>query len=142
MKSFFLIPFILLVSFSSCKKDDNKNSNCDKTVKAISGSYSIVKFEYAPTGGSYSEKPVAACMVDDKLLLKSDGTTQYTDAGVSCGQNLITGSWSISADGKITINAGPPFGLVKDGNITLFDCSSLVITTTIPGQTLRVTLTK
>lgn len=144
MKLLFFVPAILsLLFFSSCKKDDkNNNTNCDKTIKAISGSYVFVKYEYAPTGGSFSEKPVTACMADDQLILKPDGTTQYIDAGVSCAQNLVTGSWSISADDKITISAGPPFGTVTTATINSFDCTTLIMTTTISGGTLRISLKK
>ncbi len=143
MKTLFLISALLLSFFPSCKKEDkNNNTSCDKTMKGISGSYSLVKYEIAPANGSFSEKPVAACMVDDQLILKSDGTTQYIDAGVSCAQNLIAGSWSVSTDNKITISAGPPFGTVTNATINSFDCTTLIISTVINGSTLRLTLKK
>jgi hypothetical protein len=144
MRTLYLIPALLLL-LTSCKKDNSNDSstvNCGKTVSDISGSYSLIKYEQAPSGGSFSEKPVPACMVGDKLILLSDGTTQYNDVGTSCGEQKVTGSWSISVDSKITIDAGLPFGYVGAADITTFDCTTLVITTTSNGEILRITLKK
>jgi hypothetical protein len=143
MKPLCLAPVLLLLFFSSCKKETKTKTNCANTISDISGSYSFVKYELSRESGPYGETPLSECMVDDKLILKPDGTTQYVDAGVSCGQNLITGSWSISPDGKISIDAGPPFGDADNADINSFDCYTLVITIRISGQfTARVTLKK
>jgi len=144
MKLLFLFPAILLLLFfSSCKKEDKKNNNCSKTMKDIAGSYSLIKYENAPVSGSFGEKPVPQCMVGDQLILKPDGTTQYTDAGVSCGVTAGTGSWSVSVDEKISIIAGSSLWYVQDATINSFDCSTLVMSIIFPnGSTSRYTLKK
>src|SRR5450432_2236238 len=110
MKKLVLIPAIVLCILSSCKKDVNTNTvtnkNCDKTVTAIAGEYSLVKLEISTVDGSFQDitNYWGACQLDDKLFLNTNGTSIYQDLGTSCSPSgSSTGTWGISSDGKMTI---------------------------------------
>lgn len=146
-KIYFTVLALLALCFSSCSKDDDderleSKSTCNNTITDIAGSYSLVKREEALSFGTFGEKPVPACMVEDRLILKSDGTTEYIDSGISCGANLITGSWSVTEGDRITIDSGQPFGIIPGGFISSFDCTYLVITAYETDRTYRMTLRK
>ena len=147
LRMYFTALVLIALCFLSCSKDDDgepaeSKPTCNNTITDIAGSYSLVKREEAPDLGTFGEKPVPSCMVEDKLILKPDGTTEYIDSGISCGANLITGSWSITDGDKITIDSGPPFGLIPGGFISSFDCTYLVITAYETDRTYRMTLKK
>lgn len=136
-----LIPVFSILFFASCKKD--KATNCDKTMSSIAGTYSIVKIEMG-SGGTYQDVTaflLESCQRDDQLILGSNGTVTYKDAGTVCDSpGDDSGSWEIDSDGKITVNAGSIDASTAD--ISSFDCSSLVITGSDSGIDYRLTLRK
>lgn len=146
MKKLILGSAILLcIIFSSCKKDKTNNNNCDKTVAAIAGTYSFVKFEVGTNGvfKDVTHDQLEPCELDDKLTLSLNGTTDYKDLGTVCNPSGDeTGTWSISSAGKMTINGGT--ANVQMADINSFDCFTLVITSIEPntGYQYRITMKK
>ena len=147
MKTKIFLPALLLCLFFSCKKNDN-NSNCDKTVASIAGTYTIVKLEVG-FNGIYQDftNQIDACDLDNKLLLNADGSTVTQDVGVVCTPpSNSTGTWTISSAHKITIddnNGGPAD--IASADITSYDCSTLVLTgsdPSVPSAQFRLTLKK
>ena len=120
--------FLCIIS-ASCKKEKSTNTNCDKTVAAIAGTYSFIKVE-AGTNGVFKEVTndfFEPCELDDKISMNVNGTTLYKDLGTVCNPSGDeAGTWSISSAGKIIINDGTVD--VSEADITSFDCSTLIIT--------------
>lgn len=148
MKTLILVSVVLLCLFTSCKKDENSNTNCDKTMANIAGSYGIIKLEVG-AGGIFQDatNQLDACELDDKIVLNANGTSAYQDAGVACSPSgNSAGTWSISAAGKMTIDDGSGSASdISSADITSFDCSTLVLTGTdpsTPGFQLRLTIKK
>ncbi len=148
MKTLILIPVVLLCLLTSCGKDENSNTNCDKTMANIAGSYGIIKLEVG-AGGVFQDatNQLDACEMDDKIVLNVNGTSAYQDAGVACSPSgNSTGTWSISAAGKMTIDDGSGGASdIASADITSFDCSTLVLTATdpaTPGILYRLTIRK
>jgi len=131
-----------LVFLFSCK--DKDEDLCTTTTASVAGSYKI-------TGVSYKENANAnevdyfavwtpdACERDDIITFNSNGTYQYTDAGVDCSPSgNDVGTWALAGTTSMTI----------DGDaVTLesFDCRKLIIVnndTQLPGDKLKLTLTK
>ncbi len=143
MKTKIFLATLLLCIFFSCKKSDS-NGSCDKTVASIAGTYEIVKFE-AGFNGIFQDftNQIDACDLDNKILLKADGTTVTQDVGAVCTPlSNSTGTWSISSAGKITINdnnGGPTD--ISTADITSYDCATLVLTgadPTAPSDQFRL----
>jgi len=138
-----LVPGLLMLLFSSCKKE---SANCDKNVASLSGTYSFVKIEIG-TAGTFIDitSELEACELDDKLVLNANGTSSYLDQGTACSPaGNETGTWSVSSTGKMTINNGSSVELT-DADITSFDCSTLVLTgfeSSSPGDQFRLTIKK
>ena len=138
-----IIPGLLLLTFSACKKDNS----CDKTVASIAGTYSLVKLEVG-SGGVFSDITglLETCQLDDKLSLNANGTSSYMDLGTVClPAGDESGTWDITAAGKMTINTGGGTVDVTDADITSFDCSTLVLTgfdLSSPGDQFRLTIRK
>jgi hypothetical protein len=129
---------VMCIVSSSCKKE-KANSNCEKTVASIAGTYSVVKVEVG-FAGNFTDVALEPCQVDDKLTLNADGTTVYKDLGTVCEPSGDeTGTWGISSSGKMTIANGT-IG-VNEADITSFDCSTLVLTATDSDSGAKVRLT-
>ncbi|MEO6720613.1 MAG: lipocalin family protein [Ferruginibacter sp.] len=145
MKTIIILPAILLLILSSCKKDKDTPTNCDKTVAAIAGIYSVQKLEVG-VGGVFIDvtSQLDACEKDDKLTLKADGTTLYQDLGIVCSPSgNASGTWSISSNGKMTIHDNGGSGDIDTAEITSFDCTTLVLTgsdSNSPGDQVRLTI--
>lgn len=147
MKKIFVLPMIITTFLASCSKEKSASTLCDKSVSNIAGTYTPIKFE-ASNGGIFfniTNTVLDSCQFDDKIILNSDGTSVYLDAGVACTPNGNTnGTWSISSDGKMTLDAGTSD--VSNAEITSFDCTTLVLTATevfagTPTQ-FRITMKK
>ena len=144
MKIKTLVPAVLLLLFTACKKD--KSASCDKTVAAIAGTYTVVKLEVG-IGGAFTDvtNQLEPCQTDDKLTLNADGTSSYQDLGLACDPpENSTGTWSIDGSGKMTIDDGSNAD-VSMADINSFDCSTLVLTTSdvsAPGYEFRLTIRK
>ena len=143
MKKKLMIPVLLIVMFSACKKD----KNCDKSMAAIAGTYSLVKAEIG-TGGVFLDftSQIDACEADDILVLNANGTSGYIDFATVCSTpGDATGTWSINAAGVMTINNSGSSLDVDNATITSFDCSTLVLTgfdASSPGDQFRLTIKK
>ena len=147
MKTAIILPAILLLILSSCQKENSTDTNCDKTVAKIAGIYSVQKLEVGVNGVFVDiTSQLDACEIDDKLTLKSDGTTIYQDLGTVCSPSgNATGTWSISSTGKMTIQDNGGSGDIDTADITSFDCSTLVLTgsnSSSPGDQVRLTIKK
>jgi hypothetical protein len=148
MKFKTLIPaaLLLIVTHSSCKKNDVAN-NCEKTVASIAGTYTVVKLEIG-TSGTFLDVTnlLDACQLDDKLILKTDRTSNYQDLGVVCTPSeSSTGTWDINTAGKMTIATNGGAADISTADITSFDCSTLVLTgfdASSPGTQFRLTIRK
>src|SRR5687768_18413766 len=101
-----LIVFVLAVSLLvSCKKDEV----CNQDMAGVSATYRITAVTYkanstAPEQDFYNQFFTDACERDDLIILNSNGTYVFTDAGVRCvppGDD--NGTWSISGN-TITID--------------------------------------
>jgi Lipocalin-like domain len=147
MKLKSLAPAVLLFVFTACKKDKTTPTSCDKTMAAIAGTYIVSKIELG-TGGVFSDitSQMKDCQKDDKLTLNSNGTSTYQDLGIACSPSGNgSGTWSIDASGKMTIDGGGGPARVSQADINSFDCTALVVTGTTssaPGFDFRVTLKK
>ncbi len=100
-----IIPFVLLSTLFSCKKDDNAQT-CDKTMASVAGAYSLSKMELG-MGGVFSDVTslLETRELDDKIVLNSNGTSVYKDMGAVCSPlENSTGTWNISPAGKLTVN--------------------------------------
>jgi lipocalin-like protein len=145
MKAIIIFPAILLLILSSCKKDKDTDTNCDKTVAGIAGIYSVQKLELG-VGGTFIDitSQLDACEIDDKINLKADGTTLYQDLGTACSPSgNSSGTWSISSSGKMSIHDNGGSGDIDTADITSFDCSTLVLTGSnsgSPGDQVRLTI--
>ncbi|CAN5702206.1 hypothetical protein BH11BAC3_BH11BAC3_36490 [soil metagenome] len=141
MKTTISTLVISLCLFTSCKKDKN---TCSVTVASIAGTYSFGKFEVG-SNGVYQDitSQFESCQLDDKLILDANGTSTYQDLGVVCNPNgTETGTWSISADGKMTVQTGTDTD-VSSADVS-FDCTTLVLTADGPlsGYKFRSTIKK
>ena len=136
-----IIIFVFSVSLiASCKKDKD---TCNQDMAGMSATYRITAAPYkaSPTAAEqdyYNQLFTDPCERDDLLILNSNGTYTYTDAGVKCvppGDD--TGTWSVN---------GNIFTIDGEANtIQSFDCSSLVFTEVdifVSGDQLKLTLTR
>lgn len=109
----------------SCKKEDDNNSGCSRSVTGITGSYKLTALQYKASGDA---NPVDYmefyddCQKDDIIVLKSDGSYDYNDEGITCDPDpdrVDHGSWKV--DGNTLIIDG-----YATGTITSYDCKALV----------------
>jgi hypothetical protein len=144
MKKVIVALFSLSILFVSCKKEDN---NCAKTQATIAGTYKVVKLEEGFPGNlqDVTLDDIDPCELDNRLELRADGTSSYTDEGVVCTPNVSEdGNWRVNTNGTITFADGALD--LEDATIVSFDCKNLVLenTETINGVILvyRVTIAK
>ncbi len=130
----------ILVAASSCKKD-GKNE-CTPTMNSVSGTYRITALKYKMDPSAAEQDYLLyreACENDDYVILKTDGTYQYQDAGTVCSPDgNDNGTWTIS--GNTIISDG-----IVAGTIGQFDCQRLTVysnSVIIPGDRLTMTITK
>ena len=142
-----ILALVVLASVASCKKDKN-NSNCEKSVAGIAGTYKITKATVKMTG--FPETDVTTSMFDACELaatyqLKADKTVIYTESAACGGSG--TGTWDVLAGANITIATsgnGMDFpSSAATTSISGWDCNKLVLSE-VPtaGQTYNFTLTK
>lgn len=136
MKRLSLLSLVIVLAFSSCKKDEN--SACDISLTAIAGNYKVTKVTAAGidvTGDVLTDD----CLKNGIITLGADGSAVYTQGAGCTGGG--TGSWSLSTDGKITINTDSDFDDVSAATVNN-TCSSLIITKSYMGVSYSTTLTK
>jgi hypothetical protein len=145
MRKNILFIFALIFAFSACKKDPVSSPKvCQKTVADISGNYALIKIELL-SGASYSDITTTylqPCQLDDKLMLNANGVAGFVDEGIVCTPNgSRNGTWSIPAEGKITIAGGTIS--VTSADIVSFDCNTMVLfaNQTFAGFPVQIRLT-
>jgi hypothetical protein len=83
------------------------------------------------------------CQIDDKVELNASGVANFNDLGTVCTPpGNKTGSWSIAANGKMTISGGGSTDL-SNADIVSFDCNTLVLlgTQSYAGSIIQLRLT-
>lgn len=146
MKKIIIVSTSFFLLLSSCKKENSTSTpaTCNKTMADVAGTYSLVKIEagLADPLSDITTSELNPCQLDDKLVLNASGTANYQDLGIVCTPSGSTnGTWSISVDGKMTINAGTT--VVANAEIVSFDCATLVMLTNkvISGVSVKFRLT-
>lgn len=127
MKSILSFVLVILITFSSCKKEPASN-NCSATTANLVGTYSIAKVEanIATPYADITNQYFRSCQRDDRFELKTDGTVAYSDAGTVCDPNgSVSGTWSLSSAGKVSVSAGSID--VSDAEVVSFDCTTLIL---------------
>ena len=136
-----IVSVLLVISFTACKKD--KDKSCTQDMAGISGSHKITAISYKASSSSSAQDYYNAiytdpCEKDDIVTFKSDGTYNFTDAGVKCDPvGDDSGNWSQTGN-----------TLTFDGqalNIKSFDCNKLVLSSTgynTPGDEIDYTFTR
>ena len=138
MKKLILSSLLLTGLLTSCKDDDDDVA-CQLSSNSVVGTYRISAITYKPTPTSGEVDVYAtldACEKDDLLVFNDNGVFNYQDAGSRCTPpGTYASTWSISGN-TITIDNEP-------GNVSSFDCTTLVVTQADPtGQgvsTIRLT---
>ncbi|MDP4260766.1 MAG: lipocalin family protein [Bacteroidota bacterium] len=110
----------------SCKKEKSNSTQCPTTMAGLSGSYKLTALQYKPGPSAAPVDYFASlddCEKDDILILKSDGTYDYDDAGTVCNPDGTDhGNWR--SDGNALISDG-----LFNGTIISYDCTTLVFYT-------------
>ena len=116
---------------NACKKSDSGSSNA-RTVQNLSGSYMISAISVTANGITIDEfANLKACEKDNIIILKTDLTLVYNDAGTVCTPSEeSTGTWALSANSDtLKVNGIPSFPTGLDGFIKSWDGTTLVLTT-------------
>src|SRR5258708_3232487 len=107
----------------SCSKKDNNVPECKINMASLSGSYKLTAVQYksSPTAAPLDYLALMdACEKDDILILKSDGTYDYNDAGTVCTPSGTShGSWQVT--GNTLTSDG-----TLNGTVASFDCKTMV----------------
>jgi hypothetical protein len=126
----------------SCKKEKSDTLQCNTSMTGLSGSYRITALQYKPDPSAAPVDylaPMDDCEKDDTLILKSDGTYDYNDAGTICAPNGTQhGTWKVNGN---TLTSDGIF----NGVIASYDCKTLVFYTENaikPGDKLTFTMIK
>lgn len=124
MKYYSVLALFLVTSvsiLSSCNKDDDPAPTCPQTAASIAATYKLTSQRLKPSGGTESEiiGTLNSCERDNLLVLNSNTTFQYQDAGVVCtpSQNYA-GDWSVTGS-TLTLETTTYI-------ITSFDCTNLI----------------
>ncbi len=128
--------------FFSCRKEKSDASGCSISMAGLSGSYKLTALQYKPSATAAPLDYLAtmeACEKDDILILQSNGTYNYNDAGTICTPNGTDhGTWSLS--GKTLTSDGK-----LNGTIASYDCKTLVYyveNALVAGDRLTFTMVK
>lgn len=122
-----ILAFCLLATFASCKKDDDNDPNCERTIAGIAASYKLTKVVVTLTGipdQDVTTSITTDCQRNGVYQLKSDKTVTYTESG-TCSDNG-TGTWDI-VSGKFTAGSDGGSFDFNDLDIAAWDCSTLTL---------------
>lgn len=124
-----LASAVLLVAFSSCKKDSSE-ATCELNATSIQGTYKLTSVKYKLTSSTPEVEVFTngawydACERDDTYTFGASNVATYTDAGTACTPNgSQTGTWSLSGS-ALSLN-GTSYGTVSS-----FSCTSMTVVAT------------
>lgn len=141
--SFATLLVAITTLFISCSKDAG-NTPCTINSAAIAGTYKLTAVTYKANSTTaevdYFKDPYyVACERDDVITFNSNGTYQFTDAGIVCSPSgNDNGTWVLSGTTSMQIDGD---------NVILesFDCKTLILVTLdtqVPGDKYKLTLIK
>jgi hypothetical protein len=96
------LALLVATTFSACKKDDDNNDSLAVTKENLVATYTLSSLKVKATGVAEQDVTndpnyVPTCSKDDQIILKSDLTVQYKDAGTVCSPaGDDTGVWSVA----------------------------------------------
>jgi hypothetical protein len=106
---FLVLALLAVTSFTACKKSDSDVLAVTKD--NLVGTYTIITVKAKAAGASEQDVTNAnydPCELDDQVVLKSDLTATYVDAGTQCSP-VGGGSDYWSVNGNIITIAGEDF---------------------------------
>lgn len=137
-----IIPMIVLMAFSSCKKDKDEVT-CEASVSGIAGNYKVTKVVISVSGfpdTDVTSSTLSSCNSGGIYQLKADKTAAYTES-TACANN-DSGKWDVASN-NLSIDFEPISGVTLDGSaISGWDCSTLVLSKNAGSGTFKYTLTK
>ena len=140
MKSALTIIGLTLL-MASCKKD-KPAEDCSVSTSNLSGTYKLTALKYKASAAMPEQDYMLFmddCEKDDLIKLNSNGTYNYTDAGVECSPSGSgNGTWSVNG------NSLQSDGLLT-GTISSYNCRDLVYyleNTYTAGDRLTFTMTR
>lgn len=120
---------LIIVVFTSCSKDDNKNALKSKTSLITQSPWSMTKLETKTNNGIWSDiyPGLNACTKDNKSTFSSSGTYTLDEGATKCDpgdpQNS-TLSWSFGANETMLTIGTATYTLDQLGETTLVFSSS------------------
>lgn len=146
MKTSTMKQALLAVSFGialfSCSKEKSSTNGCSISMTHLSGTYTLKALQYQASANAAPADYLATledCEKDDIITLKSDGSYQYDDLGITCSPSGNEhGNWEVKG------NALASDGMLN-GVIDSYDCKTLVYhydNALMPGDKLTFTLQK
>ena len=131
---FLVISGTAALIITGCSKKNDANSY---SVKQLAGTYKLTA-STATSGGVTLDamQYIDACQKDDLTKLNADSTFEYVDAGVSCGNGNVVGTWLVKGNLLITLDEGSS----TPDSITIksFNGTNLVLTSTEVQQNITV----
>ncbi|HEU4469961.1 MAG TPA: lipocalin family protein [Flavisolibacter sp.] len=141
MKAIFscLAAFVLLSS-TSCKKDDDDPKPVTPTKENLTGSYKLTAATVAGVNifnnSNESMNLYEACQRDDVYKLNADLSYQVADEGTQCSPSgSYTGTWSFVNSTTIVLDG-------ETATITSFDGKNLSVSSVQGGFTISSTFVK
>ncbi|HEY1166383.1 MAG TPA: lipocalin family protein [Chitinophaga sp.] len=126
----------------SCKKESTEPAACEISLTGIAGNYKLVALEYKESASAAPVdylSPMEDCEKDNILVLKSDGTYRYDDAGTACSpKGTEEGTWEVHGN---TLRSDGTL----NGTIASYDCKTLTYyaeNTIEQGDRMTFTLVK
>lgn len=121
IKALLLLFAVASIGMTACKDDEKSNedkltaSSCWKQTKSET---------FDPTTNTWEADVIDDCDKDDCMTFKADKTAIFDEGATKCDptdDQTITGSWSLSADGKILTLTDPSSGPVAFTVVELTD---------------------
>lgn len=133
----FALPAVtFILAAVACSKDDS-NTNTAITVENISGKYVVKGLIYTVAGISFNlYDSFPACEKDNYVLLNTDKTLDYVDAGEECvPSSADNGTWDVRNDSIIFSSQ------FESAKVQSYDGKTLVLTGNPEGETAVVATT-
>jgi hypothetical protein len=140
IKSLLLLLLMAAVSVSACKKDDEESAE-DK-LTAVSCWKQTKNETFNPVTSIWENEPIDACTQDDCTKFNADKTLSFDEGATKCDPTdpqTGTGTWTLSADGKMLTISDNASGIAFIGTITELTSNKLVLEIDIAGFKSRIT---